>query len=278
MQENSSSKAVITAALITGVFGLIGVVCAALITIYPDLLGKVPQPTYTALPTEPSATAIPASATPSPTNTPLPPTDTPTPTVTPGLPEGYLLVDDFSQASNLTENWQVGDPKKICSLAVREGNLYFDCQNKTKDDLEASLLPLMQPERFSGAAAFVTVTEAGGPLQLTTGWKCADEPTERAYHLSSGTNQAQAIEFYPLEDWRARLLGEMSVAVGVPHLLQIEASEEGVVFLVDGKQMPLLASPDFPACLELDNWGFSFFVWKDNNNLKGQIDFVGIKP
>jgi hypothetical protein len=201
----------------------------------------------------------------------------PTGSVMLGLPQGYILYDDFNTEQALTENWSVDDPKKICDLTVSSGNLIFDCHNKTKNDLLALIHPSKQFASISGVASLVTVTEAGGPFQLSTDWKCTSETTERAYRLQLSTNQVEAVEYYPLEEWRGNVLGSISVSTGQPHLLQIEVSGGQVVFLVDGSSL-LTATPDFPACLSMANWGYRQLVWKDNNRIKGQVDLAGVKP
>lgn len=178
LSKDNSTKPIIIAAVI----GLVGVMCAALIGILPDLLDKFPK-----------ASATPVVIGTTPTDTPLieptlTETATPTSQASNGLPEGFILYDDFLVENSLTDNWQVDDPKRICDLAVRSGSLFLDCQNKTKNDINAAMQPNKQFATISGVAARVTVTEAGGPLQLTTDWKCASGTPERAYHLALSTN------------------------------------------------------------------------------------------
>lgn len=268
MNKDNSSRTIIIAAFI----GLVGVMCAALIGIFPDLMDKLPKASVTA---ELTSSALIATST---IESTFPTTITPTEPFSSGLPAGYILYDDFNTENSLDDNWQVDDSKRICNLTVRNGSLFFDCQNKTKNDLNAAIQPNKLFATISGVAARVTVTETGGPFQLTTGWKCSSGTPERAYHLALSTNQATASEFYPQEDWRENPLGTISVTAGQPHLLQIEASLGGVAFLVDGRTILLSTAPDFPSCLNLNNWGFSFFVWKDNNSIRGEIDMAGFKP
>lgn len=290
MKEKSSSNPVIVAAIITGVLGLFGVICASLISIIPELTGNDIPPTQSAPPTETAQLT-----TPSPTDTAQPttiiPTDTAIPTNTPepilptatepsvsGLPEGYILYDDFVSEISLNDNWLIDDKRKICQFAARSGYLFFDCNNKAKENLQASLQASRRFVSISGAAARVSVIEAGGPLQLFTGWKCSGESTERAYHLSLSTDTATASEFYPLEEWREVSLGSLPVASGQPHLLQVEAAGGQVQFYVDGQPILLTTTPNFPTCLLMDSWGFDFVVWKDNNSILGQAEWAGVKP
>jgi hypothetical protein len=290
MKEKSSSNPVIVAAVITGVLGLIGVICASVISILPELNDNTPPPTQSFVPTEtvqlltpsPTDTAQPTPFIPTdtavPTNTPEPILPTPTELNASGLPVDYGFYDDFDSEAVFLENWWFDDPKKICTTTVREGSLYFDCQNKTKNDLQASFHPHKEFPSISGAAILVTIVEAGGPFQLTTGWKCASDGTERAYNLKLGINEAEVIEFYPLEGWRGNPLGKIAVTPNVPHRLQIETSGGQVAFQVDGQDFPLTIAPDFPACLSLDNWGMDFTVWKDDNSIQGQADWTAVKP
>lgn len=268
LSKDNSSRIIIIAAVI----GLVGVMCAALIGILPDILDRIPKA---------SATPLLSAMTPTATSLIEPgqtETATPTQQASNGLPAGYMLYDDFLTENSLTDNWQVDDPKRICNLTVRSGNLFFDCQNKTKNDINAAMQPSKLFATISGVLARVTVTEAGGPFQLTADWKCASGAPERAYHLALSTNQASASEFYPQENWRENPLGSVLVSSGQPHLLQMEMASGGIAFLVDGQNMPLDTAPDFPICLGFNNWGFSFFVWKDNNSIRGEIDKVGFKP
>ena len=292
MDQEKSSKPIYIAALI----GLFGVICAALIGILPDLMDRMPKssetpgiltPTLTVTTLiEPTLTSTPTSLierTPTSTLTSLieptsPSTPTPTQPVSNGLPAGYTVYDDFSAQNSLSELWMVDDSKKICDLTEGDGSLFFECFNKTKDDLNASMQPIRGFADLSGAAALITVTQSGGPLQLTTGWKCTTNSDERAFHLALSTNQVTASEFYPQDNWREQPLGQMTVTAGQPHLLQIEASNGSVDFMVDGQSFPLSIMPDFPTCLKMDHWGFSFFVWKDGNTVNGQIDVAGFKP
>jgi hypothetical protein len=284
MKKDSSQNPAITAAVITGVLGLIGVICAALISIIPELTDNKPLPTSSAAPTETVQLL-----TPSPTDTPSPtaviPTDTAQPidpTATePGaneLPQGYVLYDDFVSENSLNDNWLIDDKRKICQFAARSGYLFFDCNNKAKENLQASLQASQRFVSISGAASLVSVIEAGGPLQLFTRWKCPDENIERSYHIFLSTETATASEFYPLEAWREVSLGILPVALGQAHLLQVEAVGGQVKFLVDGQPIPLNTTPDFSTCLLMDSWGFDFVVWKDNNSILGQAEWVGVKP
>jgi hypothetical protein len=269
---------------IAAIIGVFGVICAALIGILPDIMDRLPKasetpgiyestPTATSL-IEPTWTSTPTALivpTSTPSLTPIQPNSN-------GLPVGYTVYDNFSALNSLSELWRVDDSKKMCDLTEGGGSLSFDCSNKTKNDLNASLQPDKGFTSLSGAAAMVTVTESGGPLQLTTGWKCTTNSDERAFYLALDINQVTASEFYPQEGWREQALGQMSVTAGQPHLLQIEALNGSVTFLVDNQSIPLSTLPDFPTCLKMDNWGFTFFVWKDVNTLKGQIDVAGFKP
>jgi hypothetical protein len=195
-----------------------------------------------------------------------------------GFPPGYVIYDDFDNEAVFQESWLFDDQKKICMVTRQEGSLIFDCHNKFKEDLQASLQTSKIFASLSGVALLVTISEAGGPFQLTTSWQCASGEAERAYHLRLGTNEAEVIEFYPLEGWRGNALGKVPVAPDVPHMLQIELIGGQVAFWVDGQAVPLAASPNFPACLSLDHWGMDFSVWKDDNRIQGQAAWTAVKP
>jgi hypothetical protein len=277
MKKDPSSNAAIVTAIITGVIAII----AACIGILPDLLDRMPkasptpQVNETAFANTPLPTEVlqPTATMPADTAEPIP-----TETVSAGLPVGYVTYDDFISENSLKDNWLVDDPRKTCDLSARSGFLVFDCLNKTKNNLQATLLASKRFVSISGAAAQVSVIESGGPLQLTTRWKCASENTERAYHLALDTHAVTASEFYPLEDWREAQLGTVSVSAGQPHILQIEASGGQIAFLVDGQPLSFTGTPDFSACLSMDSWGFAFLVWQDNNSILGQAAWTGVRP
>jgi hypothetical protein len=275
MKDGSSSNTAIKVAIITGVIAL----TAAFIGIIPDLLDRIPKNSATLAQVE---TAIPTTTEVVPsTSTAEPSVVSPTQTTEPfskGLPTGYVMYEDFNTENAFNNNWSMEDPKRICTLTLRDGSLFFDCQNKTKNDLMVSLLPSKQFAALSGVAALVTVRDVFGPYQLTTEWKCAAETPERAYHLRLVTNNVEALEFYPLEGWRSNSLGTIAVSPNLPHQLQIEATGGQLSFQVDGKDLPLTTAPDFDACLTLDNWAMDFPVLKDDHRNQGQVDWVGIKP
>jgi hypothetical protein len=220
-----------------------------------------------------------------PTSTPasqeqIPPSETPsteesTPSRT--IPPGYVLYDDFTAPNALDTNWRLNDENQLCNLSVSEGQLLFDCRNETASDLGAALHPSQLSGGAMGLAATTSVEKAGGDFQLTTRWMCPDSGSERAYHIRLGTDSAEAIEFYPQEGWRKLVLGKVSVKLGQAHLLQIERTGNSIELFVDGQPLSLNPVPDLPACFSMSDSGFSFWVWKDGNSLKGQIDQVSVR-
>ncbi len=187
---------------------------------------------------------------------------------------GWNLCDDFTASNALDTNWHLNDAKQLCKLNVKAGQLSFDCNNNTAEDLGAAL----QPSRFSkgttGVAATVKVEKTGGPFQLSTRWICPESGLERAYHLELDTNVARATELYPQQGWRLVELGKISVAPDQPHVLQIERTRDSIKFLVDTQPLPLAIVPELSDCFSMSDWSFDFVVWKDGNSLKGQIEEV----
>jgi len=216
-----------------------------------------------------------------PTDTPPPePTLTPTrrpPTATPTLqPEesGWHLYDDFTAPDPLDTNWWLNDENQICTLNVSEGHLSFDCSNETAADHGAALHPSHPSDTLTGIAVTVSVEKIGGPFQLVTSWECDADGSRRDYHLELDIDAVRAVEFYPQENWRVVPLGEVAVTSDKAHVLQMERTSDSMGFSVDGQPLPLDTVPELPACFSPNYWSFDFWVWKDGNRLKGQIDQV----
>lgn len=277
---SAATKRVVIVAIITGIFGLIGIIIKGIFDII--VAGTTPLPptpqvvnaTMTVSPTLPPAAT--QSLTQIPTLTPIP--TTPLAAIEqPIIQNGYAVYDDFSNPSTLQGKWWFEDSHKLCNtFTVENGELNFDCVNSGTADLGASLMTTTST--IHGAAILVKVNQSGGPFQLASKWKC-DDGTERNYHMALSERSAEVYLYYPLEDWRAvQLTDPEPVAPERAHLLQIEAVPGNVQFLVDGKVIHLKAGTDFAPCLQMRNISLDFMIWKDNNRLKGQVDFFSIKP
>ncbi len=203
---------------------------------------------------------------------------TATPTATPPPKErGWHLYDDFTAPDALETNWWLNDENQICTLNVSEGQLSFDCSNKTADDLGAALHPSHPSDTLMGIAVTVSVESTGGPFQLVTSWQCDADGLQRDYHLELDTDAVRATEFYPQENWRMVLLGEVAVTPNEAHVLQMERTSDSIEFFVDSQPLPLDTLPELPACFSTNYWSFDFWVWQDGNRLKGQIDQVSVR-
>lgn len=210
------------------------------------------------------------------TPTRRPPTTTPTPTLPPEE-SGWHLYDDFTAPDALDTNWWLNDENQICTLNVSEGQLSFDCSNETAGDLGAALHPSHPSDTLTGIAVTVSVERIGGPFQLVTSWKCDADGSRRDYHLELDMDAVRATEFYPQENWRIVPLGEVAVTPSEAHVLQMERTSDNIEFFVDGQPLLLNTAPELPACFSTNYWSFDFWVWKDGNRLKGQIDQVSVQ-
>jgi len=99
----------------------------------------------------------------------------------------------------------------------------------------------------------------------------------RDYHLELDMDAVRATEFYPQENWRIVPLGEVAVTPSEAHVLQMERTSDNIEFFVDGQPLLLNTAPELPACFSTNYWSFDFWVWKDGNRLKGQIDQVSVQ-
>lgn len=193
------------------------------------------------------------------------------------LPEGYRLYDDFEAPEALGVNWQVFNEKEVCAFGVADGYAAFACHNDTISPTVATLTPWQPLSGVVGLAAAVQVSQVGGPFQLNMEWLRPADGARRAYHLELDMYAAQAMEFYPLEDFRTVPLGHLAAPSASSHLLQIERTAGSVAFWVDGQAVPLDVAPDLPADYVLKEWSLIFYVWQDGHHLAGQIDHVSVK-
>jgi hypothetical protein len=196
------------------------------------------------------------------------------------LDDAWSLYDDFTEADAFAENWRLEDEHALCTFEIRDDRLLFDCANEsTTDDYQANLHPSRTPDSVAGVAATVRVEEAGGPLQLVTNWLDGTGQPRWAYHLESGVGVVQAIKYdLAAGGWdNPILLAEVSTEGRAPRVLQIERTEDALVFCVDGQQVAIDRAASVSSILGLNYWAFTFRVWQDGNNVVGQLDRIDVK-
>lgn len=212
-----------------------------------------------------------------PTGTPAPATPAPPPAASPGLPEGYTLYDDFSDPGAFGSRWWVNDEFGLCTFQVADGRLAFDCRNDSGENAGATLHSSLENPETTGVAALATVTATGGPFQFITMWRCADDGAQRDYYLEVDADAIVALEYYPQEGYRSVELGRVPAALGEEHLLQMDWSDGGIVFAVDGQPMTLHTAPNLTSCFAFREWAFPFWLWPDGHRVQGHLETVGVR-
>jgi hypothetical protein len=193
-----------------------------------------------------------------------------------GVPEGYVLYDDFTAPEAFDTNWWIDDPNGICTLGTAGDVMRFDCRNDASDNLLADFHHSRPPTEITGLAAMVGINRMGGPFQVETLWTCQETGEQRAYHLAMAEDSLSVNEYYPQEGWRMETLGEYPVTPGEAHLLQMERTANGPRFSVDGQSLTLNAAPDWQDCFSITDWGIPFYIWPDNS-LEGWIEWVAVR-
>lgn len=229
-------------------------------------------------------TNVPPTLVPSPTQTKVPPTTSFSPTQMPPstmtpviqLPKDYSPYGTFTSQGSLNTDWWLDDGIKMCNLNVRDARLFFDCRNTTITDTVATLHPSRQ-SGGSGVAIIADVGKIGGAVELATNWKCKTDNSERAYHIAIHSGLASATEYYPQDNWRMVSLGDTIITVGQTHLFHIERNNDAIAFYVDNKVIPLKTMPNISPCFTMSDWGVDFLVWKNGNNVQGDIVNTGVR-
>ncbi len=202
----------------------------------------------------------------------LPCPETPTP-----VPE-YQLYDDFEMADALSANWRWDDPEALCRYEVRAGQLWFNCSGDPLNPRLAALYPTHPADKTTGVAAVVALEKAEDPFQLVTKWQNQADGSRWAYHLEATPGWVRAIKYDLKTGYEHPLrLGEGSVAVGVAHRLQIERTDDSLLFLIDGKQFAVEKAAHISPHLTMDDWCFDFRVGDQGSSIQGQIDQVSTK-
>jgi tetratricopeptide (TPR) repeat protein len=193
--------------------------------------------------------------------------------------DAWRLYDDFTEPNAFTANWWLDDEHSLCKLDVQDGHLAFDCRNEsTTDDYLADLHPARSPDNVIGIAATVQVERAGGPFQLVTIWLDTTDHSEWAYHLEAGADVVEAVKYDLKTGYEHPIsLGEVSIQLGVPHVLHIEQAQGGLLFCVDGNQLAIDQMKNVSPPLKLNDWSFTYFVWQDDNSITGYIEKVDVK-
>ncbi|MBN1815152.1 MAG: hypothetical protein JXA14_25185 [Anaerolineae bacterium] len=202
--------------------------------------------------------------------------DEETPPLPDGVPTGYVLYDGFTAPEEFTTNWWIDDPNDICDVGSDGDVMWFDCRNDASDNLLAGFHHSLPPSEVAGLAAMIRVERMGGPFQIETSWVCQGTGEQRAYQLALGDDSLLVNEYYPQEGWRVETLGEYSVTPGKAHLLQMERTDSGPLFSLDGQPLALDVSPNWQDCFSIADWGIPFYVWP-GNSLEGQIEWIAVK-
>jgi hypothetical protein len=204
----------------------------------------------------------------------------PPPTIPPALliPAGYVLYDDFEAANALEANWQWDDRQGICASEVRAGQLLFECKNDSSQEKGAYLHPSHPADKTTGVAAVVSLEKTGGPFQLVTKWQNLTDGSGWAYHLEATPEWVRAIKYDLKTNYdHPILLGEETVTPGVPHQLQIERTDDSILYLLDGRQFAAETAVHISPQLAMVHWKFDLVVKENGNSIKGQIDRVSIQ-
>jgi hypothetical protein len=194
------------------------------------------------------------------------------------IPAGYVLYDDFDAANAMEANWQPIDPESLCTWEVRAGQLFFECKNNSSEQKMATLGPSRPADKITGVAAIVSLERTGGPFQLITSWQNLKDDSRWAYHLEATPEGVRAIKYDLKTQWDFPiLLGEESVTPGVAHQLQIERTDDSILFLLDGRQFAAETAVHISSQLAMVYWDFDLLVQGNGNSIKGQIDRVSTR-